>query len=398
MSLKINKIVFYFIIVCFISMTLPYVWDFGGGLFKKDFYAKRIMTLLTFPFFLLVLVFSMKKITTTSKNIILYLIIFIIVTVNSFFYNNKLSLIILDAFILSLPIFFYLLVYKTTFNKELFIEKIPHLLVIASVLTMSGIKLQFSYFPILAIIYIVFFSKINYSIVILLIVLPFLTVKTLIGKSSLIMLGLLFIYLMFINKTVNKQRQKLLVIIFSVLFFTGVSFFWGLISETGAYSNTVYFLRHADFSKFEFKDMSTGHRLYEAKQVLLTFENANWYRNIFGNGFGSTLDLSKSVDSSVINLHNDLSKVRHIHIGFFAVLHRFGFSGIIIYLLFIKKVFVSCKKVIKHTNDYKWILISLYLLILIFDSFITFPHMMSNFIFWLFVFMVFKKSREIKIV
>ena len=143
--------------------------------------------------------------------------------------------------------------------------------------------------------------------------------------------------------------------------------------------------------------MSTGQRIFEATRVLEEFNNSNIYVNFFGNGFGTTLDLSGTDDAAVKGANLDLTKVRHIHIGFFAVLHRFGIFGIFLYLAFIFKLIKSCRNVLKNSSNYALTLSALYALIIIFDSFISFTHMMSNFMFWLITFIIFSESNKIKL-
>ena len=108
MFLKINKLVLFFIVICFISMMIPRVLNLAdGNIFLQDFYAKRIMTIASLPFFLLIIFLSVKnKVTKINRNIILYIIFFIIILINSFIFRNSLKLILLDAFIAMLPIFF----------------------------------------------------------------------------------------------------------------------------------------------------------------------------------------------------------------------------------------------------------------------------------------------------
>lgn len=379
-------------------MCIPYMWDFGDrDLFVRDYYAKRIMTLLSLPFFItIVLLFFIKQKLTLSKNIIIYCIVFFIIFINSILFRNSISLIILDLFIVLLPIFFYLLVYKTNYDTISFHKAFPYFLIIASFLVLVKIKLQFSYFSLLAIAYIIFLTKLNLKSLLFICFLPLILIKTLIGKSALIMLGMIVIYFfLFDKKLVSKQKKIYLLIIPSVIIIIGSIVFWETIKETGAYKNTFYFFRHADFAKLKFTDMSTSHRLYEAKQVLLSFENSNYYVKFFGKGLGATIDLSDTVDVAVTNSNKNLDKVRHIHIGFFAVLYRYGIIGVLIYFIFIRKIFLSCRKVLKNSIDYRLVFGALYLLILIFDSFISFPHMASNFMFWLIVFIIIKESENI---
>jgi len=182
-----------------------------------------------------------------------------------------------------------------------------------------------------------------------------------------------------------------------VIILIGAIVFWESIKTTGAYINTVYFFRHANFKTFNFTDMSTGHRIYEASVVLKEFSDSNFYINLFGNGLGSTIDLSGTNDVAVAGSNSDLSKVRHIHIGIFAVLYRFGLLGLLIYFTFIYRIFKSCKNILNNSNNYALSLSALYVVVIIFDSFISFPHMMSNFMFWIITFIIFSESDKISL-
>ncbi len=398
MLLKINKALVYFIVICFIAMTIPYFIDFGlKSLFLRDFYAKRIMTLLTAPFFLfIVFLVYQKKVKTLSKNVTLYILVFFIVLINSILYRNNISLIVLDTFIVLLPVFFYLLIFKTNFEIDTYKKYFPVFLVIACILVVFNVKLQFSYFSLLGIVYLIFLTKTKASSLILVLFLPLLLINTLIGKSSLIMLAFMVVYFfLYDKKLISKQKKIYLALIPSLIIIIGSIVFWDVLEETGAYKNTVYFFRHADFNNLKFTDMSTGHRIYEAQQVLLNFKESNFYINLFGNGFGATIDLSGTKDVSVKLSNPNLKSVRHIHIGFFAILYRFGLVGVMIYFLFIRKVYIACKKTLKKSEDYSIILGALYVLILIFDSFISFPHMASNFMFWLITFIIIKESENV---
>ena len=133
-------------------------------------------------------------------------------------------------------------------------------------------------------------------------------------------------------------------------------------------------------------------------RVMLDFERIYRIPNLFGNGFGATLDLSGTNDVAVKGSNTDLSEIRHIHIGFFAVLHRFGVLGLLIYLIFIFKLIRSCRNVLNNSNNYALTLSALYAIIIIFDSFISFPHMMSNFMFWIITFIIFSESDKMNYV
>ena len=399
MLLKLNKVVLLFIVICFVSTIIPSLFNLGeGNLFIEDYYAKRIMTIASIPFFILIILLSIKnKTTKINRNIIVYLFFFGLLIINSFFLRNSLKLIFLDAFISLLPMFFYLLVNKSGFKTDDFYKNFGFFLMFACVLVLLGFKLQFSYFSLLGIIYMLFLTKISFKNTLFFLATPTLIINSLIGKSSLILIGFMVLYFfVFEKKLISKQKKIYLFLIPTVLIVIATIVFWDTIKLTGAYNNTLYFFSHADFKNFKFTDMSTGHRIFEATRVLEEFNNSNIYINFFGNGFGATLDLSGTNDVAVKGSNLDLTKVRHIHIGFFAVLHRFGIFGLLIYLMFIFKLIKSCKNILKNSNNYALTLSALYALIIIFDSFISFPHMMSNFMFWLITFIIFFESDKIK--
>ncbi|NNC50724.1 MAG: hypothetical protein HKO01_09340 [Flaviramulus sp.] len=249
----------------------------------------------------------------------------------------------------------------------------------------------------LAIVYAIFLTKFNLQGILLIATLPLIVMNSLIGKSSLIMLAVLILYFfLFDKKLVSPQKKIYIAIVPTVLIVVGSIFFWNKIETTGAYRNTVYFLKNTDFKEFKFKDMSTGHRIFEGQRVLEEFGKSNTYIKIFGNGFGATIDLSDTKDVAVQASNNDLTNVRHIHIGFFAVLYRYGLIGLLVYFLFIRKMIKSCSYVLKRSDNYAIVLGALYVIIIIFDSFITFPHMMSNIMFWLIVFVILHESERFK--
>ena len=398
MSLKLNKLLLLFIIICFVSMIIPRLLNLGdGNLFLEDYYAKRIMTISSLPFFFLIVLLCVKnKITKINKNIIAYGFFYIAIMINSFLFRNSLKLILLDAFIALLPIIFYLLVNKSGFKTDDYFKYFGLFLIITAIMVILGFKLQFSYFTLLGIAYVIFLTKISFKSVIFILATPALIMNTLIGKSSLIMMCILVLYFfVFEKKLISRQKKIYLALFPSLLIVIGSIIFWDLIKTTGAYTNTVYFFRHADFNDFNFTDLSTEQRIYEASSVLKEFTDSNVYTNLFGNGFGATLDLSDTNDVAIKGSYTDLSEIRHIHIGFFAVLHRFGVLGVLLYLIFISKLIRSCRNVLNNSNNYALTLSALYAIIIIFDSFISFPHMMSNFMFWIITFIIFSESDKI---
>ncbi len=379
-------------------MTVPYVLDLGGNnTFIKDFYAKRIMTLFALPFLTLILFYSFKKKITVNKNIVLYSCLYIIILLSSVLKGNSIILILTDAFIGALPIIFYFVVFKTNFNLAEFETSFNSFLILAGLLVLMGVKLQFSYFSLLSAAYLMFLVKWNKPQVLILLTLPLLLVQSLIGKSALIMLGFLISYFFFFNKElVSRQKKTYLILIPSSLLLILTITFWSKIENTGSYRNAKYFIRNTDLKNLSFKDNSTGHRLFEAEEVLKIFSDTDIITKLIGNGFGATIDLSETQDGTIARANEDITKVRHIHMGIFAVIHRYGILGLSLYILFIGKMIFACRRILKIGDNKTFVLSALYVLIILFDSMISMNHMMSNFLFWLLTFAVLKKNDEIQ--
>lgn len=384
MSLNLNKGVSLFFVICFLAMAVPYFTGLGDNLvFKQDYYAKRIMTLMSFPFFgWVAYVLLMKKKLAVHRSLVIYGVIYVLVFIISIINGNKLSLIVTDAFIALLPLFFYMLVFYTNVNIESYTKNFKLFVFISIALVVFGVKLQFSYFTLIGIAFILFYVKWKPQNIVLFAILPILTYKSLIGKSAFLLLLFIVGYLFMSSKTISFKKKMYLLLIPSIVFVFIGFVYWDKIQGTGTYKNFVYFLRHADFQNFSFKDNSTGHRLYEASIVKENFNNGNIITKLFGRGFGSTIDLSHTTDLSVIRSNSDPENVRNIHIGFFAVLSRYGILGLLIYLGFVINMMSICFTTLRRKNHYSITLGCLYVITLLFDSFISFPHMMSNFLFW----------------
>jgi len=397
MILNLNKIVIFFFSICFISMAVPYFFDLGEGIvFKNDFYAKRIMTISSFPFFVWISYLVFRK-NNLSLNIYItgYLALYGAILLTSFINGNKLDLIIIDAFIALLPVFFYFLVFKIGLNIDSYKKCFLWLISWSSFLVLFNVKLQFSYFTLISLSFLLFFVKWELKNILLFILIPVLAYKSLIGKSALLMLTFIIAYFfIFDTKIISRRKKMYLLLVPPMLLTFVVIIFWSKIQETGSYQNMVYFLRNADFTNFTFEDKSTSHRLYEAKIIISNFNNSNFFIKFLGNGFGSTIDLSGTMDATIARSNTDTSNVRNIHMGFFAVLSRYGILGCLMYVGFICRMLFVCYKVLKKESHYSIILGCLYVLILLFDSLISFPHMMSNFLFWYIAFILFLEYKK----
>ena len=393
-----DKLLFVFLNFCFLAMVIPYIFDLGeGNVFINDFYAKRIMAVVFLPFYFYIFLFSfLSKKSIFNKNLIVYFICLIISVFISVLCGNIFSFIITDLFIATLPIVFYLLVYKTDFQIKYFSSFFPTLLLIACLITCFNVKLQFSYFSLLTVGYAIFITKRNWVTFFLILLLPAILLYSLIGKSSLILLMIIvFYFILFDRNLVSFSKKAFLLTVPLAIIVMATLVFWDQIKLTGAYLNTVYFISNADFLTLDFKDHSTSHRLFEAMQVIKEYNNSSILYKIFGNGFGSTIDLSQTIDETIGKANTNIENSRVIHIGFFYVLHKFGLLGLFAYFLLIRRIYISSRVLFKYSVNSTLVICALYLIMIIFDSFISFSHMMSNFMFWLVFFIVNKEAENI---
>ncbi len=393
-----DRTTFLFFNLCLLAMPLPYLYDLfsaGNNIFINDFYAKRIISVLLIPFFIYVILASFRKKISFTTELIYYMIWIIFILVISILKKNSLVFVITDLVIYLIPVCFYLLINKTNFSIKAYKFSFPIYLLIACLITIFGIKLQFSYFSLLAIGYVFFIPKYNFIKIILLIIMPFILLNSLIGKSSLLLVLIIVGYFIFFDKKMSNLKRIFIFIPISFLLLLGFVFS-DQVKSTGAYKNTFYFLSHADLQSLEFMDHSTLNRVYEAEMVLEGYNNANSFYKFFGQGFGSTVDLSKTIDKTIETAQSDSSKSRVIHMGFFAVLHKIGLLGIFLYFLLLKNIISATKVIFRESDSPVLILSALYLIIIFFDSHISFSHMMSNFMFWFILFIVKKAANDIK--
>ena len=393
-----DRLLFIFLNFCFLAMVLPYFFDLGeGNIFINDFYAKRIMTVVFLPFYLYVFISSLfNNKNILSKNLIYYLIALVILLIISILNNNRLSFVITDLFIMSLPICFFFLVFKMDLQVKSFLRFFPFLLLISCLITCFGIKLQFSYFSLLIVGYVLFITPKNFMTLILLLIFPIVLLNTLIGKSSLILLMIIISYFIFLDRNLVSLKKKVFLFTIPFSIIALITFmFWNQIKLSGAYVNTMYFISNTNFLELDFRDHSTSNRIFEAFEVIKEFKSSSIIYKIFGNGFGASIDLSETIDATISKTNSDIKNSRIIHLGIFNVLHKFGLLGLGVYFFLLRQIYISSRYIFKYSFNPILVLCALYLIIIAFDSLITFSHMMSNFIFWLIFFIVMKESKDI---
>lgn len=392
MSIRYSYIVYILLTLGLLASIVPYLLGLGGdNIFIKDFYAKRIMAVSTIPLIAFLLIIFLYDGIKIKRSVLIYILVWIFYTIYSITLCNNLKYLSTDAYVAFLPIFFMLAVGYLNNTKTLN-HFFVFILLISTVIVSLGIKLQYSYLSIVGIIFILFFMKINYKTIIFILLLPIVLFQSLIGKSAALMfLFLVGIVLLLENKFLNF---KTLFIFLILIFFIGIgSLVFGnqYLIKNHSYQHFVYFISHADFDTFEFNDASTGNRLFEAIEVLSDFKKRTFSEQFYGKGFGSTIDLSNTMDNTVLKANVDPTKIHHIHMGFFAVLYRYGYIGVLMYLMLTIYIIKNGFSVFKNSNELYMKISALYLFIIIFDSHISFPHMMSNYFFW-FTFSLFTKE------
>src|SRR5690606_35583103 len=133
-----------------------------------------LMVVFSLPFYVYLIFLLVARVNANikiNKDFVIYFFVVFIILANSFLKGNSLSLIVLDTFIVLLPFFFYILLYKTSFDINSYKKDFFKFLLISSIIVSLGIKLQFSYFTLLAIVYIIFFAKPNSNGVFLIVLL-----------------------------------------------------------------------------------------------------------------------------------------------------------------------------------------------------------------------------------
>ena len=76
-------------------------------------------------------------------------------------------------------------------------------------------------------------------------------------------------------------------------------------------------------------------RGYESYRALLTFRNGNWFEYIFGQGFGTLIDLDYKIRLG----ENNFWEIPILHNGYLYLLVKTGFVGVFCYLFFLYKLF-----------------------------------------------------------
>lgn len=83
---------------------------------------------------------------------------------------------------------------------------------------------------------------------------------------------------------------------------------------------------------FKFLDVSTGERLFELLQAVHKIDQ-DWFHLLFGFGLGAGIDLSATMDKSVLRAHSgDTDDVRVVHLAVTWFLLKGGLAGLFAYL------------------------------------------------------------------
>lgn len=96
--------------------------------------------------------------------------------------------------------------------------------------------------------------------------------------------------------------------------------------------------------------IATAQRFYEIEAVKQDYEKTNILQNIFGLGFGNTIDMTQSDDSSVggAALQGEKS-VNNVHFLPYAIFHKMGYLGVL-FLIFLV-LYISYMYIIDVINN-----------------------------------------------
>lgn len=97
--------------------------------------------------------------------------------------------------------------------------------------------------------------------------------------------------------------------------------------------------------------VSIAQRLLEIKAVTNIWLNDFW-SFLFGGGLGAVIDGDQFIDKSVTNLALlGAHSIHNIHVLPFALIHKYGFLGILIFLMLIIEVYNSIKKIVFNPSS-----------------------------------------------
>jgi len=109
---------------------------------------------------------------------------------------------------------------------------------------------------------------------------------------------------------------------------------------------------------FSFLDVSSGERIFELLQALNRI-NQDWFHFLFGFGLGSGIDVSGTMDKSVLRAHSgDTEDVRVVHLAITWFLLKGGMVGLTAYLassLWAIWNAIQNIRLLVIFRDYKWI-------------------------------------------
>lgn len=97
--------------------------------------------------------------------------------------------------------------------------------------------------------------------------------------------------------------------------------------------------------------VSIAQRLLEIKAVTSIWLNDFW-SFLFGGGLGAVIDGDQFIDKSVTNLALlGAHSIHNIHVLPFAFIHKYGFLGILIFLMLVVEVYNSIKKIVFNPSS-----------------------------------------------
>lgn len=401
MQLRNNQqLVFTFFISLFIfDVLILYVLEslFVNAFAYVPYY--RLATLLfsfvfLLPFFI---IYSKKikirKVSNEDYIVILWCLFSLFELFYGFIVRNPLTYLIADFVYIIFGGYLYLMFSNISFNNinEKILFKLAKwmLLIFIFLYYFNNSFSENYYFILLSLVY-VFLLKKNYWLSLVLII-PFLIQIKNSNRALLICFGAtLFFYLIYsVSKYLKKEDSKfvILFILFFLVFFNQELL--GLLFEIIPESSVLHFRikqvldiynNGIDFNNPQ--HVSIAQRIIEAKVVVnLWFQNI--FSFLFGCGLGAVIDGSFFVDASVTkNALMGSKSIHNIHLLPFALIHKYGFLGVFIFLMLVIDVLNSFKNVLRKNEHLVFVFWNLVFILIVVYSMPAASFLWASPLFW----------------
>ena len=399
---KIKNIVFKYLLYLFVfEVLIFFILELS---FKHSFsyvpYYRLLVITFTFFFFFPILFFKTKRITLrllTNEDylVISWCLFTIIELIHGMLIRNPLVYIVADFTYIIFGGFIYLLLsnYIST-NKTSTIDfvNLSNFLLVIFVLFffVNGFFSENYYFILLSLCSVFLIEK-KYKYVILLIIPFLLQIKD--SNRALLICFLTVVIFYFLYRITYFLRKNDRLFIFTFSFFIFYFFYQEILTllfelvpkGSGLYYRLKQLLEILN-KGINFNDpqyVSITQRLIEAKVVInLWFSDLLTF--IFGCGLGSVIDGNLFIDASVKNTALlGVESIHNIHLLPFALIHKYGFFGLLIFIILVIDVLNSFNNLFKKNAHIAFIFWNLIFILIFIYSLPAASFLWTSPLFWI---------------